>query len=382
MYIFKMSAIVFASIHVLVSGLRLIPPEANLWQSPETDIGHLLVPLRHNAEINFGHNQRLRESGHGTTCDFNESVWQEYIKFHQEGRQALARGKATPVLIWRCSEGDWCEGNGDSVRGIISTILLAIKTKRVFLLGPWDRSGFDVTKLFEKSHIDWRYDHATLTCDGTQYVGGLNIDATPDILSSTASCISLTTNVPPEMANIHDTPGCVWSLAFKMSEFYQQAISERMPLAPMSYAVVHVRGGDEWMTASGTDEKRIKDRKALERVLASVLHCASPIEAQHIIVLTDTTFIQNLAINASWISNEFPDGSIATPTNADGLPYIPTHTQPGRGSTKDGVLNAWLDFGIIARALAVVRTSGGFAFWASQIGFVPFKYDSNCNLEE
>jgi drug/metabolite transporter (DMT)-like permease len=324
-------------------------------------------------------------------CNFKPK-WQEYLEFHREGRRNLTQGKETRVLIWRCGEWDVCGGNGNTIRGILAALSIAIETKRVLLVGPWKRIGFDVLSLFESSQLDWHLDVAGLTCNPTsitynsttEHIRGIDDPNIWDkIRSSTVSCLSTTTNVERELKETCCT-SCAWNALFRPSAFYQQALAKRMAVFPKratrTYAAVHFRAGDYQIRARVTphagEQKRIEGN-AIKETLAAALTCAknhSPAGTM-LILITDSVEAQELTMNESWIESFMPGASVALTTDETGKPFVPTHTEPFRGATEDGILNAWLDQGIIAKAQMVVLTSGTFGESASNmLGDVPLVY--------
>lgn len=87
----------------------------------------------------------------------------QYVDWHSDARQCLLDTSCSDkpsVLILRCLPNKPCAGIGDRFRGIVHTFLLAIWTKRVFLI-DWrteEHSAFPLTVAMWPLAIDWRID--------------------------------------------------------------------------------------------------------------------------------------------------------------------------------------------------------------------------------
>eukprot|EP00930_Biecheleria_cincta_P058763 TRINITY_DN44560_c0_g1_i1.p1 TRINITY_DN44560_c0_g1~~TRINITY_DN44560_c0_g1_i1.p1 ORF type:complete len:491 (-),score=50.91 TRINITY_DN44560_c0_g1_i1:50-1522(-) len=118
-----------------------------------------------------------------TCANFSSTFWQDYAKFHSAGREALARGESRPTLIWQCTDEDHCGGIGDQVRNLLIAFLFAVKSKRIFLIGAWSKSDYDIHSLFETSRIDVYFDSLPLICRESRYhrteIGILRLLAQP-----------------------------------------------------------------------------------------------------------------------------------------------------------------------------------------------------------
>jgi len=80
----------------------------------------------------------------------------EYADFHRRGLAALAKDPEAdvPVLIWSCQPYQQCGGHGDRFNGIVTAFLLAVLTRRVFLLDS--ESPLPLQMFLAPRLIDWR----------------------------------------------------------------------------------------------------------------------------------------------------------------------------------------------------------------------------------
>lgn len=86
-------------------------------------------------------------------------TFQRYIKWHAEMRNCLALSTCVQypkILLWRCKDGlgSLCWGTGDRLRGISSSLVLAMMTNRLFLL-EWPDQPFPFLEAVIPSQIDW-----------------------------------------------------------------------------------------------------------------------------------------------------------------------------------------------------------------------------------
>lgn len=86
----------------------------------------------------------------------------EYVRFHSEAVATLAAtkeaGKAPPedirLLVYSCQPFNQCGGIGDRVNGVITAFLLAVLSRRVFLIDS--ESPVPLQMLWMPTQIDWR----------------------------------------------------------------------------------------------------------------------------------------------------------------------------------------------------------------------------------
>mmetsp|Transcript_89794 Transcript_89794/g.290103 ORF Transcript_89794/g.290103 Transcript_89794/m.290103 type:complete len:323 (+) Transcript_89794:1012-1980(+) len=80
----------------------------------------------------------------------------EYIDFHHRGVAALASDPDAdvPVLVYSCQPYAQCGGQGDRLNGIVTAFLLAILTRRVFLIDS--ESPLPLQMLLVPRLVDWR----------------------------------------------------------------------------------------------------------------------------------------------------------------------------------------------------------------------------------
>jgi len=357
--------------------------------------------------------------GHGPssrvelTCgDFNNTVWQDYAKFHRAGREALARGESRPALIWQCTDEDTCGGNGDQVKLLLWSFLFAVKTNRVFLIGAWSKSNFNIHSLFDTSRIDVYFDSVPLSCRETRVqhgeIGILRLLNEPclwvassqfthkamlsdEVLtplrhighedaSSLLALSNQSTQISTQMPMLGDdvsTLGCAFHFLLEPSRKYRTLQAARMPSkAGNRYISVHVRMGDYVMDNGSSSQSDVRLGLANES-LAAALRCALqvPVVADTILVFSDSAEVKSLAVNDTWVSDVLGSAiagyKVDTSRDAEGNVYIPKHTALDHGANRDGVISAWADQAIVADSVAVVMTTGGFASAASMMGLVP-----------
>ena len=95
---------------------------------------------------------------------------QSYETWHAAQRQCMLKKTCNPpVLIWQCPHRDFskCAGLGDRMRGIQVAFLLAIITKRVFLI-DWPTDPFPIQTVMYPARIDWTMPKA--------YMSSKNVD--------------------------------------------------------------------------------------------------------------------------------------------------------------------------------------------------------------
>lgn len=382
-----------------------------------------LLQVRHEFSRKTKKVEQSLLAGHGPssmvelTCrDFNDTFWQDYAKFHRAGREALARGESRPTLIWQCTDEDQCGGNGDQVKYLLWSFLLAVKTNRVFLIGEWSKSNFNIHSLFDPSRIDVYFDSVPLACRESKvhhdeigifrllkqeclWVASSQFTHKP-LLSDEASMTSLldieredalsllvrpnqSTQMPMLGAEMSTLLGCAFHFLLEPSPTYRTLQAARMPSkAGNRYISVHVRMGDYVMDNGSSSQSDVRWELANES-LAAALRCALqvPVVADTILVFSDSAEVKNLAVNDTWVNDVFGSKiagyKVDTSRDADGSVYIPKHTALDHGASQDGVINAWADQAIVADSVAVVRTSGGFARAASMIGLVPILWTAS-----
>merc|ERR1719188_253577 len=61
-------------------------------------------------------------------------IWANYKQFHAEGVLALRNGESRSLLVWRCLSEDRCGGNGDQLKGLLTTFFYAVYTRRLFFI--------------------------------------------------------------------------------------------------------------------------------------------------------------------------------------------------------------------------------------------------------
>lgn len=389
-----------------------------------------LLQVRHE----FSTKKRIVEQsllvGHGPssrvelTCGgFNDTFWQDYAKFHRAGREALARGESRPALIWQCTDEDKCGGNGDQVKYLLASFLYAVKTNRVFLIGNWSKSNFNIRSLFDTSRIEVYVDSVPLSCRETKVqhgeIGILRLLAeeclwvassqfthkpmlSDEVSTSSrhigredASSLLVISNQSTLVSMLGDemsTLGCAFHFLLEPSRKYRTLQAAQMPSkAGSSYISVHVRMGDYTMDNGLSSQSDVRLTLANES-LAAALRCALqvPVVADTILVFSDSAEVKNLAVNGTWVSDvlgsEIAGYKVDTSRDAEGSVYIPKHTGLDHGASRDGVIDAWADQAIVADSVAVVKTSGGFARAASMIGLVPIIWtaskDGQCKAQD
>lgn len=99
--------------------------------------------------------KRVRKSKRSLPHSF-----ERYIKWHGLMRACLQNdscGHPRPrILLWRCRNGigSLCWGIGDRMRGMISSMVLAMMTKRMFLI-DWPNRPFPIEDAISNAVIDW-----------------------------------------------------------------------------------------------------------------------------------------------------------------------------------------------------------------------------------
>merc|ERR1740121_1698993 len=80
----------------------------------------------------------------------------DYIEFHRQGVAALRADPAADVrvLVFSCQPFAQCGGHGDRLNGIVTAFLLAVLTRRVFLIDS--ESPLPLQVLLAPRLIDWR----------------------------------------------------------------------------------------------------------------------------------------------------------------------------------------------------------------------------------
>lgn len=88
------------------------------------------------------------------------STFLRYLKWHQSMKVCTKNdtcgGRKPNFILWRCKEGVAanCWGTGDRMRGIISSLVLAMLTEKVFLI-DWPGYPFQFENVIVPSSIDW-----------------------------------------------------------------------------------------------------------------------------------------------------------------------------------------------------------------------------------
>jgi hypothetical protein len=300
------------------------------------------------------------------------------------------------------------------VKYLLWSFLFAVKTNRVFLIGAWSKSNFNIHSLFDTSRIDVYFDSVPLSCRETRVqhgeIGILRLLNEPclwvassqftdkpnlsdEALTSShhigredASSLfalsnqSTSTQISTQMPMLGDevsTLGCAFHFLLEPSQKYRTLQAARMPSkAGNRYISVHVRMGDYVMHNGSSSQSDVRLRLANES-LAAALRCALqvPVVADTILVFSDSAEVKSLAVNDTWVSDVLGSAiagyKVDTSRDAEGNVYVPKHSALDHGASRDGVISAWADQAIVADSVAVVRTSGGFARAASMIGLVP-----------
>jgi len=86
----------------------------------------------------------------------------EYVEFHRNGVASLANAdniegvpsSSVPVLVWSCLPHFQCGGHGERFNEILIAFLLAIFTRRVFLIDS--ESPLPLHMVLSPSKLDWR----------------------------------------------------------------------------------------------------------------------------------------------------------------------------------------------------------------------------------
>merc|ERR1712096_179430 len=114
-----------------------------------------------------------------------------------------------------------------------------------------------------------------------------------------------------------------------------------------------------------------------ERLLVKALECARRLqptgdESLNVLVATDDFDFKEMAMNKSWWEHSGGKSTerIDTARGDDGKPFKPKHSDR-QFLDSLGIENAWLDQFALSQAAGLVKTSGGFAYWASEIGLIP-----------
>jgi len=80
----------------------------------------------------------------------------EYLEFHRRGVAALASDADSdiPVLVYSCQPYAQCGGHGDRLNGIVTAFMLAVLTRRLFLIDS--ESPLPLQLLLTPRLVDWR----------------------------------------------------------------------------------------------------------------------------------------------------------------------------------------------------------------------------------
>lgn len=325
-------------------------------------------------------------------CD-SFSELEDYRRFHDEGRRALERGEKRPVLVWTCGDNDGCGGNGDQVKGILSSLKIAMDTKRIFLLGAWSRKNVNISSFFRASRIN-AFSDIRYSCTRKERLNYIDTSfkvASAAINKSSVQCLTLNYNMGFwKRDEIHSNAssghrlGCLWNFMFQMSDAglhlaeSDQQSQHQQDMRSRNYLSMHLRFGDKHMGA-GKDGRMNETEDVLKHALSCALTASLNSDGQlavdYIELLTDSMKMKQVATNPEWLRKEFSEHfdhvMIDSTRDPAGNLTAPTHTEPSRGATKEGIYSAWRDQMIIAHSSRSVYSSGGFAVMASEIGLVP-----------
>lgn len=180
--------------------------------------------------------------------------------------------------------------------------------------------------------------------------------------------------------------GCLWNFMFQQSDAFH-ALQKHL-VSDATYASLHLRLGDVFLGAGQNFRMNLQEQLVVDAIGCALAttqaHCP---RCSKLVVLSDSLSVKKWVANPSWVDNSFPNSTIVVTTtlNKSGAVSKPTHSEPGRGATKIGVMESWADMSIIARSTVAIQTSGGFAESAAAIGLVPVRREfraegKQCNV--
>jgi len=318
----------------------------------------------------------------------------EYIEFHRRGVEALASSstaEAPPVLLYSCQPFAQCGGHGDRLNGIATAFLLAVLTRRVFLLDS--ESPLPLQMFLAPRLIDWRVRGSMLATAGLRHhsyhdkrrqfeadIGALKAYDDPVlVLTMNYRMIRSLVEAPALRAEAtelglpeHSPPFLIaeiFDILFAPSPVLQHETRElRAALGGLEdgrFIAVHLRTGDvAWDPARhGKSE------------LASFLDCARHAEAElglppgpetPWLLATDSSEVAAAAAG----TGEARSGKLRVP-GAGGRVHI---DRSDLGETIEGAAANYAEWLLFGRAAGAVLSRSFFGETAAEVGRLRFAY--------
>lgn len=191
----------------LLAGVVLLGMIA-IWNGEEWSVGHNISPekvkttirssftgtssARHAASRSKNHNEMAspwNTVAPRINVKYLPSWLIDYVKFHRQALEQQTQKNNTDAfssrlreqnynyLIYTCKQGHHCSGTGNRQRGIMSTFLVAILTKRVFLMDVDNPVPLD--QILTPHLIQW---NATTTLHQDEHSIHWNADTAPHLL--------------------------------------------------------------------------------------------------------------------------------------------------------------------------------------------------------
>lgn len=319
----------------------------------------------------------------------------DYIEFHQRGIALLhsmqgdkgrAVGLGFNVLVYSCQPFAQCGGHGDRINGIVTMFMLAVLTKRLFLLDL--ESPMPLQMLLTPGLIDWRVRSGILATAGLshhsyhdkrqQFKADIGrIASYPDQLlvvsgnyrmlrslfeapelQPAAAALGLPTFAPPflvaELFDVLFSPSALLTQELSALRARVGGLEERQFIA------IHLRTGDvAWDPARhGTSE------------LGAFLQCAQDVEEELGLPAETTPWL--LATDSAEVARvaaEMPEavsGKLRIPSAAGRI-----HIERSEfGDVIDGAASNYAEWLLFSQAAAVVLSRSFFGETAAEIGRV------------
>ena len=345
---------------------------------------------------------------------------EEYQEFHAVQKQNLLKQFHSPsvdgdakinTLTWLCLDG--CNGVGDRMQGMYTTLILAMLSKRVFFV--YENEEMQNTMYVEPNLIDWGYYKRCIELEKGGLMLGFGQNATKTdyvqmILDDTQQHLTITHK--PHPIDIHDPSRMLEDVSAPQAAVFEKKLVEmgvgsatkddyfhylypvmnhflyKLPqvvlkkvklalesldLTPQGYVAVHIRTGfkNSWF---GEMEftKRFREGWRFarsEEVWKGILECA--------VDLADKKFGEQSSLFLC--ADDAEPKQFALDLYGDRIKMLDTHpTHVGRwlygsgaGEGSDNLLDNWVEMGVLAEAHTLVKVPSGFSVVASQLCALP-----------
>eukprot|EP00928_Gymnodinium_smaydae_P086396 TRINITY_DN7047_c1_g6_i1.p1 TRINITY_DN7047_c1_g6~~TRINITY_DN7047_c1_g6_i1.p1 ORF type:complete len:418 (-),score=32.91 TRINITY_DN7047_c1_g6_i1:246-1418(-) len=301
------------------------------------------------------------------------SEFERYAEFHGECRtdpDCLSR-----ALVWQCDDSDVCGGLGDEVRGLATTMYVAMATKRPFFV-IWKRMGNDMLNLLTANRIDVRAPDSISDCPHRRIIDSHDYETVWKQMASTEGCTIWTTNAQvsqfvekqvlqkhyPVMEHVKPETAVGCSMNYLFSPWRMTAADwAQYAVLPEDFVAIHARCDD--------DEFRLGGRAAgnLRREVDQAFECAKSMDAQNVAFVSCSPSAKQFAKEAS----ENLRGSMRIFVSGSEARHI-DHDHKTLTSTEfsAAVLS---DFAVLQQAKALIWAGrpSGFSEIAVSMGLMP-----------